>query len=498
MRSFRLGLLCGLALFAATLIACSNGGTITPAHTVDVPVTPIPIPTLIVTSPFYVAVTASAAPSVALPAAGGYSGNMTLGGSIQAFAQVDQTLQNTVPPGVAGLAAGRRAASAGAAQVLVYLSETFHARMPAYASPVPVTASPPASPTDPPNAPVGFSFTIPTSAQSPGNVYYLAYFDPLRPSLGWQEAFEGPAQNGSTLTFTGNSLTFQRYVQYWFALYVTSIQVHPTPAPSISPIPTPTAPVSVATALQAVFTDANSCSGSPCAAGPPNPPATPQPPIGHSVATGQTTPSLSQNSTMFTIQPDENHGDVLWYTPALAASPLATTFNWDFWFTLGGPLVTSPLDAITGPIESLEFDFNVGFPGYGYNFSSQCIFQGPNSISPTHWEWQIWGVDSKGGLNWVDSGIDCQPYAFANPAGSWHHIVWNYAIYPNTQQKAYLGLSIDGGPFVTPTLNDVATGSARPGDKQFVEVQYQMDARPVVTPAPSFSEWVDNVTLTSQ
>jgi hypothetical protein len=231
------------------------------------------------------------------------------------------------------------------------------------------------------------------------------------------------------------------------------------------------------------------CSGTPCATGQI---ASPQPTATYSIATNVSTPSLSGSSTRLTVIADSNHQDVLFFTPPQPfLNPLATSFTWDFFFTIDQPLVDSTGKPV-GPIEALEFDSNIGLPGIGYNFSSQCVIQTGNV-----WVWQIWGFTGSGtDQNWVNSGITCDPTAFT-PFPSWHHIVWTYSVDPATLKKQYLNLAFDAKNMV-PTQNAIGAAEPRDGRRTFTEVQFQIDTRPVsaTNTTPVFNEWVDNVTFT--
>jgi hypothetical protein len=91
---------------------------------------------------------------------------------------------------------------------------------------------------------LGFTLVIPSADDFTGANYYLALYEPTRPSLGWQYGFEGPATvTDSTLTFAPNPapFTLAGSLTYYFALYVIPQgNSQPTPAPSISPTSVPT------------------------------------------------------------------------------------------------------------------------------------------------------------------------------------------------------------------------------------------------------------------
>ena len=59
-----------------------------------------------------------------------------------------------------------------------------------------------------PSAP-GLAITIPSVDVFPNANYYLALYNPTRPSLGWQYGFEGPGNlSGTTVTFASNPSPF--------------------------------------------------------------------------------------------------------------------------------------------------------------------------------------------------------------------------------------------------------------------------------------------------
>ena len=413
-------------------------------------------------------------PASTLPAAGGYSGTLQLGGLIQQYAQVTQTLQSGPPSGISAQT-----------QTLVYYGLLFDARVPAYSSPMP-------SPTDPPPAPVALTIQVPAAVFLPGVAYYAALYDPQRPSLGWQQGFAGPATiAGTTLTFN-SSYTFNRYEQYWIAIYAQT-QGKPSPAPSVSPLLTPSPVPTTLPALQAQLT--LSCSGTPCATGPIAPPT--QGPANFRVQFGVKQPSLSGNATQLTLFAQTTQpSDVLYFTPPLVEAPLTTNAIWDFYYYIDQPVWAPPSPhptATPGPttMQALEFDFNMGMPNYTYNFSSQCFLADNDNGGPV---WQIWGGGTDG---WVPSGIPCNPANFA--PNVWHHLTWVYRIHPETLETEYVSLTIDGTTTAIPAANARHPVQKRVQDKSFLEVQFQQDMHkapdPSATPAP-FNEWVDNVSLT--
>ncbi len=485
-----------ILLFAAVAcFAAACGGTATTViQQIAAPATLIPIPTVTSQTNFAVAQTANLNATTNLPVAGGYSGTLQLGGAIQQFAQVTQALQNSAPSSIVPLSMARATAGAhpndvSQAQVLFYYGLLFDARTPAYVSPLP-------SPTDPPPAPLTLTVQVPAAVFLQNVNYYLALYDPQRPSLGWQQKFSGPATvSGTTLTFTA-VYTFNRYEQYWLGIYAVNPQAPaPTPAPTISPAISPSpSPISII-AIQATMGPQFTCSGTPCATGDIAPPT--QGPATFTIATNVAAPSISGNATQLTVFPlTSQPSDVLYFTPPLANAPLTTNAIWDFYYYIDQPVWAPPSPRPTSTpapttMMALEFDFNMGMPNYAYNFSSQCLILNNDHGGPV---WQIWGGGTQG---WIDSGLACDPADFT--PNVWHHLTWVYRLHPETLQTEYDTLTIDGTTVSVPAANAIHPVQPRVEDKTFLEVQFQQDMHQALDPSatpPPFKEWVDNVTLT--
>jgi len=175
-----------------------------------------------VQTPFATATTVPAASSITFPAAGGYTAKLTLGSAtIPAGTMAAVGLQDTAPVSVVPLARKRETALGTAA--LVYLS---------FESSQSIVAS------------ASLAVAIPNGIAAAGSSYWLALFDPLRPSLGWQAGFAGPATFASgTATFTLPAFTFVGGETYWMSVYAyPSTSAAPTAAPSISPLPVSSSP----------------------------------------------------------------------------------------------------------------------------------------------------------------------------------------------------------------------------------------------------------------
>lgn len=471
-----------VTLVSVALVSGCGGSSSAPTAPIVVAAAPTPPVRLGAPAGFAVQTAQPVAASMTLPAGGGFSGTLTTGATVQPYAQVTTALQDAAPP-VAPLAKRRAPKTLAQGQTLVYLGLQFDAVLAA--------------------GTLGLTLAIPPDALVAGAKYYLALWDPERPSLGWQQGFAGPAVvtpgAAPTLAFTTNAPSFDRFQQYWIAAYMLPSSVPaPTPAPSISPVATPSPVPQSLTMLQTRMSRDSSCSGTPCATGPI---ASPQPAQFYTVTTGVASPSLSGSSTQLTLYPyDSQAGDVLYYTPSLGEFPTPTNFVWDFFFmidqavwkwddtsqTSGGPL----------GMQALEFDFNHYMPGYNYNFSSQCFIQETSRDGGP--QWQIWGqktgTDGQTTIGWIPSGMACAPWKFT-PL-QWHHVTWTYRLHPDTLQTEYVSLKIDNDAPMTP---NPSPNPVVPDPKQkapAVVVQFQQDARAVASPAP-FNEWVDLVTLTS-
>ena len=210
-------------LTAAVLVAgCSGGG---PSNPVPVP-TPTPAATapVVSQSPF-----AASANNVALgntltyPAAGGYAAQVALGAAtIPAGTTATLSTQSAAPTNAAPMSRIRAAQpqSALASAVLVYLSFT---------------------PSNTVTATDTYTVTVPAGVQPANTTLWLALYDPLRPSLGWQTGFAGPAvASGSSITFSAPAYTYVGGQTYSVSVYaISSGGATPSPAPSISPLPSP-------------------------------------------------------------------------------------------------------------------------------------------------------------------------------------------------------------------------------------------------------------------
>jgi beta-glucanase (GH16 family) len=260
-----------MLLVAAGFAACGGGSvSVPPSPVATASPTPVPIPS---SSPFSVTQQqlgvpiATAPPSGATPSpvpvplanANGIAAMLDMPPANSAGTEsITATVQNTAPTSVPVLDLKR------AAQALRRTQQTIPAVAVVYlglywGSPITFLATP------------GFSIAVPAADIVPNTSYYLAMYDPTRPSLGWQYGFEGPATVvGTTLNFTGSTsaFSFAADVQYWLAVIALPQSVSPTPAPSVAPTSVPTTtpppPSSPGAGLTMTFDDEfNGAAGTP-------------------------------------------------------------------------------------------------------------------------------------------------------------------------------------------------------------------------------------------
>jgi hypothetical protein len=226
-----------LVIVSMALCACgSSNSSPSPIQPVASPTaapTAVPIPKA---SPFtsvtsVVGVSAVAA-SVTVPVVAGYAGSIDFGVPtvLPPGTTISTTVSNVAPTagGVPALSsvsrqvlAQRKTASADGAVVVLTYDDLLFSNAVTYGK-----------------AP-SFVLTVP-AADVVTAAYYLAMYDPSRPSLAWQLGFEGPGTvTGTTIAFSSVSFspfTFAANANYYFALYAISASAAaPTPAPSISP-----------------------------------------------------------------------------------------------------------------------------------------------------------------------------------------------------------------------------------------------------------------------
>jgi hypothetical protein len=247
-----------MAVFALSLAAC-GGGTVN-----TTPVTSSTAPAIQSLGSFTSTASIASVPAsgaVTLPAltppAGVATGtSATVGLSAQGaggvIASASATMSSTTPVGPPALSSIARTAEAerGVQSELAPVSGIlfFGFEVSAPSPPTSLTFS---------SAPT-FTVTLPSAYFAlPNTTFYIALYDPSKPSLGWQSRFETCVATASTSTLVCNAtvqqqITVLNNVVYFFSLYaVSSSATAPTPAPSVSPTAVATnAPPSASSTVQ--------------------------------------------------------------------------------------------------------------------------------------------------------------------------------------------------------------------------------------------------------
>ena len=169
-------------------------------------------------------------------------------------------------------------------------------------------------------------------------------------------------------------------------------------------------------------------------------------------------PTMSGNSTQFSLGGNMDYSDVLWNNHLIGdfssqglpdtnhtLVPSLHNFTYDVYF-YGSNL---------GNSQALEFDINQFFSGLGFTWGHECRIAGGN-------EWDIWDNVK---LKWVPTGISCYPLENA-----WNHVVIQVER-TSSNQLLYQSITFNG---VTHTLNWTYAPFSAPG-WYGITVNYQMD-----------------------
>lgn len=202
------------------LAGCAGSNNVYSAYGIAGPTAPVLPPSAAVSATSSGAATSN----LTFPAAGAFGGSVALGAgaTIPPGTNVTARTANTAAPSLPPLTQVRRALDVAQTQIAVYFSLTF-------SNTVTLTALP------------AITVTLPPALVIAGSPYFVALYDPLRPSLGWQNGFEGPVNGAASMTFTGTgAFAFIGGVTYTFGVYVAAPNSAPTPAPVIAAISPPT------------------------------------------------------------------------------------------------------------------------------------------------------------------------------------------------------------------------------------------------------------------
>lgn len=192
----------------------------------------------------------------------------------------------------------------------------------------------------------------------------------------------------------------------------------------------------------------NSCAGS----GPTN----------HSMTQHRSNPSMSGNSTQYSLGGHAPYHNAIWWKQ-LGANPSATHFIYDLYFYL-----TTPADA-----QALEFDMNQSANSRKFIFGTECNIKGGH-------QWDIW--DTAGG-RWVHSGVGCaQP-----PAYRWNHLVLEFQRVGN--QTKFVSVTLNGH---TSYFNRSFNTFGVHASELNAAVQLDGDSR-----QHNYSMWVDRMQVTA-
>ena len=193
--------------------------------------------------------------------------------------------------------------------------------------------------------------------------------------------------------------------------------------------------------------------GHPCASG-----------LGNATSTmtpNQSTPSLSGQSSVFTLGGPTRYSNALWWNQ-LGAHSTPTHFVYDLYFYLQDP--NAP--------EALEFDINQSMGGTRYTWGTECSYRDTG-------HWDIWNPET---LAWETTSVPC-PTVSAN---TWHHLTWT--VERVNGQAHYISVELDGDVHTV----DKYYNPQQHYDGDGLNVAFQMDGDYRQDP---YSVWLDNVSL---
>lgn len=179
-------------------------------------------------------------------------------------------------------------------------------------------------------------------------------------------------------------------------------------------------------------------------------------------------PSLSGNSTQFSIGGTLPYANVLWWRTLVDGSELSKNqaahhFVYDLFYYADNP----------HGAEGIEFDVDQYVDGRSLIFGSQCDYRGDDN-------WQVWdNVRSE----WVSTGVICG----ALQTGTWTHVVLEVER-TSTNQLHYISLTLNGTRHQLDWYYD-----STPTTWSGIDVNYQMNGN---FEQENYNTWVDKMTLT--
>ena len=196
------------------------------------------------------------------------------------------------------------------------------------------------------------------------------------------------------------------------------------------------------------WTTCNSCAGS----GPTN----------HSMAQHISSPSLSGNSTKYSLGGNSPYHNAIWWKQ-LGANSRASNFTYDLYFYMTTP----------GAAQALEFDMNQSVNSRKFIFGTECNIRGGG-------HWDVW--DSAGG-RWVNTGIGCS----TPPAYQWNHLVLQFQRVGN--QTKFVSVTLNGRTsYINRTFNTYGVSASELNAAVQLDGDYNQQ---------NYSMWVDKMTVTA-
>ncbi|HZP22705.1 MAG TPA: hypothetical protein VFB04_04615 [Terriglobales bacterium] len=185
-------------------------------------------------------------------------------------------------------------------------------------------------------------------------------------------------------------------------------------------------------------------------------------PTNHSMAQHIHSPSMTGNSTKYSLGGSSPYHNAIWWKQ-LGANPSAHNFTYDLYFYLTTP----------GAAQSLEFDMNQSVSGHKFIFGTQCNIKGAH-------QWDVW--DTAHG-RWIHTGIGCsQP-----PAYTWNHLVLEFQ--RNGNQTKFISVTLNGHrSYINRSFNTYGVNAAE------LNAAVQLDG---ADHQQNYSEWVDKMTVTA-
>lgn len=185
-------------------------------------------------------------------------------------------------------------------------------------------------------------------------------------------------------------------------------------------------------------------------------------PVNHSMTQHIHSPSLTNNSTKYSLGGNSPYHDAIWWKQ-LGTNSGATHFTYDLYFYLTAP----------GAAQALEFDMNQSVSGRKFIFGTECNIRGAH-------QWDVW--DTAGG-RWVHTGIACS----TPPAYQWNHLVLQFQRVGN--QTKFISVTLNGHlNYINRTFNTFGVNASELNAAVQLDGDYNQQ---------NYSMWVDKMTVTA-